>query len=211
MGKLSVFDYAKAKKIAEDLVEELTWVAASYAVLKESDKDDVKNKFIQTYAGHAYILIQRSLINDLLLTLLRMIDKDYKTSSFLNLKQMLEVDNAKENVKSNYKGALDAFDDRWDQLLLELENLEKELREESIWKALIIHRGTYLAHRQQKPYKGSERIVRGDVDHLAVYFKDIIQLIEMLFLESSGRPSAINTSYKKYAEEFWSSCLPVKE
>ena len=203
--------YKQAVKIADTISKEMSWIHANNEILKSSGDKIISEKFIGTYAGHAWRLLRHTILNEIHISMHRIIDKNPNVSSLPNLKLLLDK-KVLVHVKKNYTQGKDAYSPRLSMFQARLNRLLIQLdKKDSKFKSLIIHRHTRLAHSAQQPYTGDNKIKWGDETKLIKTFEDIVSPMEHLFLNAGNISGSKKSSYKMYADDLWSSFCPKKE
>ncbi len=212
MSQLVEKRYEEAKAICERVSQEMSWIVANYEILRHSNGDHLTSKFIGTYAGNAWQTLRRTLLNEILISIARiLVDNDDRVSSLPRLSEYMEDSDFQDYLKTQYTQSLEAFDSRLSDLRTKLAHLLKELdNPNSKVKALLRHRHNRLAHAQTKVYSGADKLQWGDEKDLIEMLHSIIEPMEHLFLGAGNIAGSTGSSYKLYATEFWSSFEPKK-
>lgn len=221
MNKTADSLYHDAITIAENITNEMKFVYVCYEILEASEPDKVGEKFTNTFAGHTWVTLRRTLLNDIHLGLAKIIDKNKKASSLPNLHKLLKNKEVQMLVRSNYMNYDDlfedddpifedhdsAFDDRLQRLMEALEGLRND---SSKFKSLTDHRNNYLAHRSISPYQGNENLKWGDEAKLIQEIEGIVNKMEIVLLNAWDVSGYVRGSYRIYAKDFWDSFAPNK-
>ncbi|MDX1974538.1 MAG: hypothetical protein SFT92_02560 [Rickettsiales bacterium] len=156
--------YKEAKAICERISQEMSWIVANYEILQRSISDDLTNKFTGTYAGNAWQPLRRALLNEILISIARiLVDEDDRVSSLPRLSEYIEDFEFQEYLKTQYTQSPEAFDSRLTNLREKLSYLLQELNNpNSKVKALLRHRHNRLAHAKTKAYAGPDKLQWGD-------------------------------------------------
>lgn len=202
--------YEEAVQIADKISKEMSWIYANYEIFKNALDQKTLDRFTNTYAGQAYKVITRSLINEIMSAIARILtDKEGHVSSFHTLHNRLNNPRVVELIKKNYSHGKGTFNRRMKSLLDKLNSLDIYLVDPKV-KALLKHRHHYLAHNARKPYQGPDTLKYGDEKQLIELLADIANLMEPLLLTSHNISGSAISTYKLYAEDFWSSFTPKK-
>ncbi len=202
MGKKDAEEkFRRAVEIAKAISEEMSWIYANHEILKASRGKDMEAKFIDTYAGNAWWTLRRTILNEIHISMSRVLDEDEGRLSFPNLYKLLQDEEVVGLVEENYKQNKEAYADRLNALKKNLGELMEKLRDkDSVVKSLIRHRHTRLAHKPEKPYSGENRLKWGDEEKLIGFFEEVIHPMEMVLLNAGNISGSTRSGYKKYAE-----------
>ncbi len=195
--------------IAENICAEIKWAYVNYEILDACNQKKITDKFTNTYSGNVWAVLRRSLLNETLLALSKVIiDKKNKPSSFHALHELLKKEEVIELVKLNYTQAEDAFDDRLQDLLEGLSSLDEFLKNHDAFKSLAAHRNNYLVHRSQKVSKSVRNFQWGDEKTLISIVADIMHPMELMILNGGNISNSTRSVYRAYAKNFWDSIEP---
>ncbi len=86
MQKSEISSYDKTVKTADLISKEMSFLYANYQIFNIGREEVVVDNFLHTYSGHAWKIIQRGLINQIFLTVSKLVDEDSRTASLLTLK-----------------------------------------------------------------------------------------------------------------------------
>ncbi|MBL1148027.1 MAG: hypothetical protein D8M28_10055 [Proteobacteria bacterium] len=198
--------------IAENICAETKWLYVNYEILIAADKEEVSDKFINTYAGNVWNALRRSLLNETLIGISKLIiDKKDNPSSFHSLHELLRKQGVLEIIKLNYTQAESEFQNRHKELLNGLLRLEEYLKTHDVVKSLVRHRNNYLVHRSQKVSSKTENLKWGDEKILIEIVSEIIHPMELLILNVGNISNSTRSIYKAYAENFWNGFEPNDE
>lgn len=201
--------YQKALDIAENICAEVKWAYVNHEILISADKEDTSKKFIDTYAGNVWNVLRRSLLNEVLISISKVIvDKKNNPSSFHALHGLLKNPDVLSIVEANYTQAEEEFQNRVDALLEGLSRLDEYLKSHDIVKSLQIHRNNYLVHRSQKVSSSVRNLQWGDEKTLIEIVSDIIHPMELLLLNGGNISNSTRSIYKAYADNFWDGFQP---
>lgn len=203
--------HKKVLQVAEKISKETSWIYANFEILKAARSEEVQEKFLNTHAGKAWIIVQKSLHNEIMIALARiMTEKDNKASSLKNISEYIKIEDNVSHIRRNYTQAEDTFDYRLELLKDQLTEIQKFLKgHNNLVKSLLIYRKDFLAHNAQNP-KLDNQVKWGDEKELIQLLRGAVDPMEHLFLNAGNVSSCVISSYKLYAEELWSSCVPKK-
>lgn len=198
--------YEEAVHVADTITKEMSWIYASREILDKSGSQEIVDRFSNTYAGHTWNVVRRSLLNGILMSICKiLIDDDHRVSSFHTLNSLLQDEEVLEIVKNEYSQSKEAFDSRLNQLVLGLSGLDSYLKEN---KKLVRHRNHYLVHRAREPYKGPDTLQWGDEKDIIKKLEEVVEPMEHLLLGNGNVSHSTVSTYKLYAKDFWESFTP---
>lgn len=201
--------YQKALSIAKNVCAEVKWAYANYEILMSANKEEISKKFINTYAGNVWNVLQRSMLNEVLVSISKVIvDKKNNPSSFHALHDLLKNPEVLLIIEANYTQAEGLFQHRVNELLDGLRRLDKYLKNHDIVKSLKTHRNNYLVHRSQKVSPSIRNLKWGDEKTLIKIVSDIIHPMELLLLNGGNISNSTRSVYKAYADNFWDGFHP---
>lgn len=185
----------------------MSWINANYAILEATNTSSMQETFTGTYAGNAWNVMRRTLLNEIHISIYRvLIDNDGHVASIQNLKPYLDDQSLLRVVKSKYTQSAGTFGTRLRSLKLHMRKLDKEIKtQHSAVKALILHRHTRMAHTAAKPYTGPTKLKWGDEKILIGMLNNIVSPMEHILLNAGNISGSTKSSYTKYAKYFWAA------
>tara|TARA_Y100001001_G_scaffold160264_1_gene182596 strand:+ start:702 stop:1412 length:711 start_codon:yes stop_codon:yes gene_type:complete len=212
-NKRKTSEHERVLKIADKISKETSWIYANFEILKAARTEDVQKNLLNTYAGKAWVVIQKSLHNEIMIALARILteDKDNRVSALNNISEYIKNEDNVSRLRENYKQAEGTFDYRFQLLKDQLEKIHGFLKgHNNLVKSLLIYRKDFLAHNAQTP-KLDNKVKWGDEKELIQLLREAVDPMEHIFLNAGNISGCVISSYKLYAEDFWLSFIPNQD